>query len=495
MEIKKYLNFIYESTKYKSMDSENFIKLFSKIVNHYKETNAELLFDFKYKLFEYVSQDESQKFPINFFDKEYKNLTDIIHLLDNKNSEILLHKNRRKVIDVSLPDLEPVWKDDDKKIYVYHAITMFDSIALGKGTNFCVSADYRNGNNWFYNYVYYLDSQNSSMYFVKSPNQLPEYQTLCIDIKKDGSFLYTDVRNIDMNYSSYKLMLDTDYTSPDLNNIPKNIFKFIITTPTKEEVIESFRSYNTCNTFGFHASRLILVNRDKNSILEIFDELLLLVKKEKKSKIDSEFSELMRWLYDVLRILISPPLNNKERKKLELEDIIPILIKNELFTIKIIQYLYFGTSYLGNLFDLTSPSPSIDRKVKILLLIVTICRKVNSIHNKHIYRYNFNEMEIYLELINLSKYNNKSYKKNNSFIYDFMKENYGYVKNITVEEIKIAIEEYLKLDQKKFYIYATKSYLLTFKKLIDEHGEDVLNLIYYKERYTDLYGNTDQNSK
>jgi hypothetical protein len=179
---------------------------------------------------------------------EYKKLIDVIHELDNKNAEILLHKNKKSVIDVSLPDLNPVWKDEKRKIYVYRADNIFQSIALGKGTNFCISSDYKNGENYFLDYMYNVGSkyyenyifyseQKSSIYFVKSPSQEPKYQTLAIDAYKGGGFLYTDVRNNDKEFNSYEKMVENEYTSSDLNFIPKDIFKFVLTIPTKEEIL------------------------------------------------------------------------------------------------------------------------------------------------------------------------------------------------------------------------------------------------------------------
>jgi hypothetical protein len=249
--IKSYRDFIngliIETSKYKSIDSDNFIRLFNKIVAHFKELDKSTISEFKVKLFEYVSQDQSDLYPINFFDKEYKKLIDVIHVLDNKNAKIILHKNKKSVTNISLPDLKPVWKDDDKKIYVYRADNIFQSIALGKGTNFCISSDYKNpslmGRNHFYEYMYskgeldsYFTNQKSSIYFIKSPNQKQEYQTIAIDVNKDGGLLYTDVRNEDKRFEDYKSMLLSSFTSTDLYSIPSTVFKFVPTKPTKEEI-------------------------------------------------------------------------------------------------------------------------------------------------------------------------------------------------------------------------------------------------------------------
>lgn len=251
--IKRYLEFITETSKYKSIESDNFVKFFNKIVGHFKEIDQSIIDDFKLKLFEYVSQDQSDLYPINFFDKKYKKLIDVIHVLDNKNAEIMIHKNKKSVMDVSLPDLKPIWKDESKKIYVYRAENVFQSIALGKGTNFCISSDPKNGNNYFYAYLHgptvtdtiYANEQSSTIYFVKSPSQKAEYQTLAIDVRdpvkiKKGytiaPFLYTDVRNSDRFYTSYQQMVNDEYTSPDIKFIPESIFKFVEVYPTKEEV-------------------------------------------------------------------------------------------------------------------------------------------------------------------------------------------------------------------------------------------------------------------
>ena len=143
-----------ETSKYKSPFGIPFIKLFTKICNHYPIENYEITADFKNVLFQYVSADQSKKFPINFYSKEFNNLMDLIHELDHKNAEILLHRLSKKKTNLSIPDLNPVWSDKKNKIYVYRANTAFESIALGEGTNFCISSDYRNGRNLFYDYIY-----------------------------------------------------------------------------------------------------------------------------------------------------------------------------------------------------------------------------------------------------------------------------------------------------------------------------------------------------
>jgi len=227
-----------ETSKYKSPFGIPFIKLFTKICNHYPIENYEITADFKNVLFQYVSADQSKKFPINFYSKEFNNLMDLIHELDHKNAEILLHRLSKKKTNLSLPDLNTVWSDKKNKIYVYRANTAFESIALGEGTNFCISSDYRNGRNLFYDYIYDSEyNKKASIYFIKSPNQSPFFTTIAIDVKESGGYLYTDVRNKDKNYESFDEMIEDEYTSPDLKLVPEKIFKPFEHSLTKEEFL------------------------------------------------------------------------------------------------------------------------------------------------------------------------------------------------------------------------------------------------------------------
>lgn len=237
--IQHFRNFsLNETSKYKSPFGISFIKLFTKICNHYPIENYEITDDFKNVLFQYVSKDESKKFPINFYSQEFKSLVDVIHELDHKNAEILLHKSSKKKTNLSLPDLKPVWSDEKNKIYVYRANTAFESIALGEGTNFCISSDYRNGRNLFYDYIYDVEyNKKASIYFIKSPNQSAFFTTIAIDVKESGGYLYTDVRNKDKNYESFEEMIEDEYTSPDLKLVPEKIFKSFGHNITKEEFL------------------------------------------------------------------------------------------------------------------------------------------------------------------------------------------------------------------------------------------------------------------
>lgn len=239
----KYSEFIFETTKYKTKNDTNFMKLVSRVLEKFKEVNIDIISDFKKKLFEYLSSDESSKFKINLFAKEYIKLIDLVHALDAVNAKIMLQRNKKNIINVDLPNLTPVWKDDESKIYVYHARNVFDAIALGKGTNFCISSDYKNGENYFYNYIYDYDydhdkyKQYSTIYFIKSINQSPEYQTLALDYRHENkSFLYTDVRNDDKEFKSYKKMISDPYVSQDLKKIPEEIFKFVNHNITEYEL-------------------------------------------------------------------------------------------------------------------------------------------------------------------------------------------------------------------------------------------------------------------
>jgi hypothetical protein len=274
-----------ETSKYKSITGINFIKLYTKICNHYKIESDEITYDFKQKLFQYLSKEESKKFPINFFSYEYKSLVDLIHVLDNKNAEILIHISTKKQINIGLPDLKPVWTDEKNKIYVYRANNAFESILLGKGTNFCISADPKNGKNWFYDYIYkenlYGDLRKvSSIYFIKSLNGNNFYKTIALDvINEDGGYIYTDIRNKDMKYSSYEDMIVDDYTSPDLKIIPQDIFKPFDHILTKAEFL----------SFPFLIKLVNEVSKKEKD--EIFDKI-------NKKNINVELIR-DRWIYSV----------------------------------------------------------------------------------------------------------------------------------------------------------------------------------------------------
>jgi predicted SnoaL-like aldol condensation-catalyzing enzyme len=465
MEIKRYIDFINESSKYKSINSVNFIKLFNKITNHYKEMDSSIINDFKHKLFDYVSKDQSKKFPINFFSTEYKKLIDIIHVLDNKNAEIFLLKNKKSVVDVSLPDLKPVWMDEDKKIYVYHAKTMFEAITLGRGTNFCVSADYKNGSNYFNYYVYSGSKQISSMYFVKSFSQKQEYQTLCIDAIIDGSFLYTDVRNDDKKYGKYNLMLKDKYTSPDLKIIPEHIFKFIPTTPTKEEIEIDFSKNRSLG--------LLLINRDKYSVIQLLEELKgMWVSDQYRGTTEKDYyCAFLRTFHDSDRS--------------DLKEIISLILdRKKEYTIPIMQTVGVDNGYEDILVK-------IEREYKIFLIIVDIISRNIYIPENGVKNTSSSQSYFYnaLEIINLEdsdSYYGDYYTY--MFYYDFLIKSVG---NIKIEELKEVIGKYSKFDKYFFENddMQTKDRLLLFEKLIKRYGKKVLNLIYYKENYDKKYGN------
>jgi hypothetical protein len=457
--IKSYRDFInsliIETSKYKSIESDNFIRLFNKIVAHFKELDKSTITEFKVKLFEYVSQDQSDLYPINFFDKEYKKLIDVINVLDNMNAKIILHKNKKSVTNISLPDLKPVWKDDDKKIYVYRADNIFQSIALGKGTNFCISSDYKNpslmGRNRFYEYMYskgesdsYFTNQKSSIYFIKSLNQKPEYQTIAIDVNKDGSgFLYTDVRNEDKRFEDYKSMIEDNNTSTDLYSIPSTVFKFVPTKPTKEEIF-IFDKYQQI----FPNISLIVNNKDKD-----FSTLL----KEYIDKIANETysiglyvlkNPVIRQVYSILGICI----NRKKYTKVEIA--LNLLMDiSEYTTYSAIYKMAFESPTKNNIEILSR----LDRKYKIFLitLMPLILLDEDSID----------------EIIINSGLNNKDY-------YRYMnryKSIINSVDDIKLSEIKELIME--KPDPyKDLMIFNLNYYFSMISKLIEKYGESILNL-------------------
>lgn len=483
MEIKRYIDFINESSKYKNINSKNFIKLFNKIINHYKEKDSSLINDFKHKLFDYVSQDQSKKFPINFFSTEYKKLIDVIHILDNKNAEIFLLKNRKSVMGVSLPDLKPVWKDEERKIYVYHAKTMFEAITLGRGTNFCVSADYKNGTNYFNEYVYQAPEFNwsckmqiSSMYFVKSFSQKQEYQTLCIDARKDGTFLYTDVRNMDREYEKYNLMLKDDYTSPDLKIIPKQTFKFILTTPTKEEIEIDFSKNRSLG--------LLLIKRDRYNVIQLLEEL-----KEKRDSYQTEkdyYCEFVQLLWESNRkdihIIMSSIL---EKKK---EYIIPIMQISGIMTGTCADRAAgrFLTDTLEKrrkslpIFEKIFMKMKREYKIFFIIDIIMAVTRQKPTSTWGLPRYFKSSDLINLKEETYSRYG--TYYKYISY-YDFLIKS---VENIKMEELNDVIEKYLKMSESFFY-YSPESDLLLFKELMGKYDKKVLNLIYYKENYDKKY--------
>jgi hypothetical protein len=446
--ITRYLEFILETSKYKSIDSDNFVKFFNKIVTHFKETNSKIINDFKVKLFEYVSQDQSSLYPINFFDKGYKKLIDIIHVLDNKNAEIILHKNKKSTIDVSLPDLKPVWKDDEKKIYVYRADTIFQAIALGKGTNFCISSDYKNGENYFHEYMYdsdgdgdvtYFIYQKASIYFIKSPNQKPEYQTLAIDVRRDGSFLYTDVRNNDEEYESYKEMISSS-VSPALKYIPKSVFKFVKTTPTEEE-IEIYK-----NEWEF---TLVLINRDPDDLLRIV----------RKMKITED------GIYHLIKSCnegINGAINNDDRIPKNFFKILIVLL-SEISSTSIypmLLYLLYNSEIFKKIFN------TLERKYKIFLIVMISC-----------YHLNRNEIE---EII-LGNFKDKD----GSFIYH-LREYGSFISSLDdikvseIEDILASIEMpptrkvigYTDFDEK----------IQNILSMVRKYGESIFKVIYYGKK-------------
>ena len=233
-----------ENSPFKSIQDERFIKLYNRVISLYPN-ESNLYGNFKSKLFTYLSQEQSKKFPINLLNKkEYPTLINLIHKLDNANAEISLHKDVKIEINPNINNIPIVYHNEEHNITVYRADTIFQSIKLGQGTNFCISAnnlnptDEEEGNLYYY-YKYDSNSslyenrgktweQKSTIYFVHSPNQLNKYKILAIDYYKNGTFLYTDVRNQDKHFPDYNDMKKKiSGCSPDLKIIPENIFQWV----------------------------------------------------------------------------------------------------------------------------------------------------------------------------------------------------------------------------------------------------------------------------
>jgi hypothetical protein len=241
-------SFLKEDSPFKSMEDTRFQKLYNRVISNYPN-EKNLYNDLRLKLFTYKSQEQSSKFPINILNKrEYPNLIDLIHKLDNVNALINKHKGVKININPDIKDIPVVYHNKEKNISVYRADNIYQSIRLGKGTNFCISSGLNGSKNYYFDYKYGSSiKQKSTIYFVYSPNQIDKYKILAIDYHKDGSFLYTDTDNQDRNYNSYEDMInnrnydDNDYsvTSPDLKIIPKEVFKWVdqpITLLTDEEL-------------------------------------------------------------------------------------------------------------------------------------------------------------------------------------------------------------------------------------------------------------------
>ena len=290
--LKGYSDFILETSKYKDINDERFISLFNRIVAFHGETNKRYINDFKNKLYTFLSSDEHKMFKVNFFDakRKRKKLISVIHELDSYNAKIMIRRGKIEATNISNSDLKPVWQDKEKEIYVYLANNVFESIKLGRGTNFCISSslDDEDNENYFYNYMYSDDRpsrQVSSIYFIKSPNNKIEWTTIALDVRdesneRNGSkFLYTDVRNQDVEFKTFEdlisgkngikrfdddedededndviidydeedeyevdndVIIDYD-VSDDLKYIPSEVFKFVKHTITLEELLVNIK--------------------------------------------------------------------------------------------------------------------------------------------------------------------------------------------------------------------------------------------------------------
>jgi hypothetical protein len=268
-----YEDFILETSKYKDIKDERFLKLFDKIIKLYAEKNPDHIMDFKEKLYEFLSSDEHKMFKVNFLVKpKGEKLIDLIHRLDNYLSLIFIRRKKNAVINVNREGLKPIWKDDKRKIYVYRANNVFESIKLGSDTKFCISSSIGGRKNYFYDYMYdyfqgytiydtnydpedRLGEQHTTIYFVLSPTQNENHKVLAIDKLYEGSsnykYRYTDMRNKDVMFHSYDDMINgnekdydnledeiikTHYTSTDLQHIPEDVFKFVVHYPNLEEL-------------------------------------------------------------------------------------------------------------------------------------------------------------------------------------------------------------------------------------------------------------------
>ena len=166
MLIKKYTQFILETSKYTSIESDNFTKLYKRILSNYKNATEEKKITLETVLFNFLRQDERESFKINLLDrKKYPTIDDLIFDIEEANKKISEKKLSRAKINVKLEDLRPVWKSDDNNIKVYRLNNIFESIAIGGGpdTKFCTALDYRNGQNEFYNYVYNKNNINQNL--------------------------------------------------------------------------------------------------------------------------------------------------------------------------------------------------------------------------------------------------------------------------------------------------------------------------------------------
>ena len=241
-------SFLKEDSQYDSINGQKFIKLYNRVISNYPN-EKNLYNDLRLKLFTYKSQEQSSKFPINILNKtEYPNLIDLIHKLDNANALINKHKGVKININPDILGIPIVYHNKEKNITVYRADTIYQSIKLGQGTNFCISAnnlnpkDYESGNLYFrYKYDLISGKQIATIYFVHNPNQIDKYKILAIDYHKNGGFLYTDTDNRDSEYYSYEDMVNNTFqstdsdtsetinnkTSPDLTIIPKEVFKWV----------------------------------------------------------------------------------------------------------------------------------------------------------------------------------------------------------------------------------------------------------------------------
>jgi len=228
--------------KYKSMDDPKFLSLVKKILSMYSKQNTlehRDINDLTMKLYTYYDDDlhNNQKdYPFDPFNKkQFPKITDMIHYLDSLIGKMTKKRGYKDLEKVNENDIPIVFKDDEHGITVYKPETAAQSIKLGRGTTFCISAD--SEGNRFYDYMFDSESgeQTRTTYFIyMDPPDNEDYSASVLHYSKDGDHLFTDRRNDTKFYSSLnKIYNYVSNESNVLNYIPKEVFKFVEIIPDK----------------------------------------------------------------------------------------------------------------------------------------------------------------------------------------------------------------------------------------------------------------------